>query len=169
MPEFPAYSSTDVTQSDNTFVGSNAFNDGLTATAIGIGEVVPSAGNLHVEGALTVGAVNSFGLATLNNGLTVVGVTSLDVALSTLAAPTSGTIYQNTTGKNAFVFAPVTGTAAGTAQLALGPTSTPADFGAAETILLNSVKNLVFFLPIAWYWSITAAGTTLGTPTTITF
>lgn len=169
MPEFPAYSSTDVTVADNTFTGTNDFNAGLTATALGIGEPVPSANNLHVNGAITCGAVNAFGLSTLNAGLTVAGPTSLDVSLSTLAAPVSGTVYQNTTGKNAFVFAPITGTAAGTAQLALGPTSTPAAFGAAETILLNSVKNLVFFLPIAWYWSITAAGTTLGTPTTIQF
>ena len=86
------------------------------------------------------------------------------VTLTPSANPlVSGTVYQNLTGGPVQVMQPITGTTAGTAQIALGPTSTPPNYGGAETIPLNSVKNISFIVPNGWYCSITSAGTTFGT------
>ena len=75
--------------------------------------------------------------------------------------PVSGTVYENTSGSVLHVTVPLTGgTAAGTGQWALGPTSTPGAWGGAETVAISQVKNMNLVVPPGWYWSITAGGTT---------
>jgi hypothetical protein len=56
----------------------------------------------------------------------------------------------------------LTGTTAGTAQIALGAASAPPAYGGAESILLASIKNIMFVVPDKWYCSITAASSTFG-------
>ena len=83
-------------------------------------------------------------------------------ALST-NPPVSGTVYQNTTGGPIQIALPVTGgTAADTAQWALGSTDTPGDWGGADTVAASEVKTLHLTVPNDWYWSITT-GATIGT------
>jgi hypothetical protein len=93
----------------------------------------------------------------------------LDWSLPAGSVPVSGTVYQNTSGTNLLMSIPVTGTVAGTAQVSLGPTSSPTAFGDPETILLSSVKNETFTVPSGWYWSLTASGLTLGTASQLSF
>lgn len=113
-----------------------------------VGNIVPY--NMSATGTVSATHVN----ATPNTSVT----------LTPAAQPlVSGTVYQNLTGGPVQVMQPITGAVAGTAQIALGPTSSPPDFGAAETILLNSTKNISFVVPNGWYCSITAAGETFGT------
>jgi hypothetical protein len=123
--------------------------------------------SLDVVDTATANAVDAIDITATD--LVVTGTTRFDFALPVGATPVSGTVYQNTSGANLIMSIPVTGTAAGTAQVALGPTSAPADFGGAETILLDSVKNSQFVVPSGWYWSITASGTTLGTASQLSF
>ena len=113
-----------------------------------VGNIVPY--NLSATGTVSATHVN----ATPNTSVT----------LTPAAQPlVSGTVYQNLTGGPVQVMQPITGAVAGTAQIALGPSSSPPDFGAAETILLNSTKNISFVVPNGWYCSITASGETFGT------
>lgn len=77
--------------------------------------------------------------------------------------PASGTVYQNTTGGPIQIALPVTGgSAADTAQWALGSTDTPGDWGGADTVAASEVKTLHLTVPNDWYWSITT-GATIGT------
>ena len=77
--------------------------------------------------------------------------------------PASGTVYQNTTGGPIQIALPVTGgSAADTAQWALGSTDTPGDWGGADTVAASEVKTLHLTVPNNWYWSITT-GATIGT------
>ena len=77
--------------------------------------------------------------------------------------PVSGTVYQNTTGGPIQIALPVTGgSTADTAQWALGSTSTPGDWGGADTVAVAEVKTLHLTVPNNWYWSITT-GATIGT------
>lgn len=113
-----------------------------------VGNIVPY--NMSATGTVSATHVN----ATPNTSVT----------LTPAAQPlVSGTVYQNLTGGPVQVMQPITGAVAGTAQIALGPSSSPPDFGAAETILLNSTKNISFVVPNGWYCSITASGETFGT------
>ncbi len=151
MPEYPAYSSSDLTQESSV----SFIND------------VTIGNDLHVVGYSTMGPAGFYGAVAFNDPIT------LDVAAETVSAPVSGTVYQNTSGKNLFILLPVTGvTAATTAQLALGSTSSPAAFGGAVTVAVGAVLNLVLLVPINWYWSLTAgtaADLTIGTPSAIGF
>lgn len=77
--------------------------------------------------------------------------------------PVSATVYQNTTGGPILVALPVTGgSAADTAQWALGSTDAPSDWGGADTVASAEVKTLHLTVPNGWYWSITT-GATIGT------
>ena len=77
--------------------------------------------------------------------------------------PVSGTVYQNTTGGPIEIALPVTGgSAADTAQWALGSTDAPGDWGGADTVASAEVKTLHLTVPNGWYWSITT-GATIGT------
>jgi hypothetical protein len=112
----------------------------------------------------------------LTYGLTVTGTATfsspivLDFALPAGSTPVSGTVYQNTSGANLILSIPVAnGSTAGTIQLALGSSSSPADFGGAETLAASEVKNAQLVVPSDWYWSITASGTTLGTASQLSF
>lgn len=75
----------------------------------------------------------------------------------------SGTVYQNTTGGPIILVVPVTGTAATTAQAAIGPTSTPVAYGGAATVALNALVNVQMIVPQDYYYSLTASGATIGT------
>ena len=113
-----------------------------------VGNIVPY--NMSATGTVSATHVN----ATPNTSVT----------LTPAAQPlVSGDVYQNLTGGPVQVMQPIVGAVAGTAQIALGPTSAPPDYGAAETILLNSTKNISFVVPNGWYCSITATGETFGT------
>ncbi len=79
----------------------------------------------------------------------------------------SGTVYQNTSGGPMVVIIPVTGTIAGTVQLALGVVTPPPNWGGAETLSLNETKNLTLIVPQGYYYSITAASETIGTCQTL--
>ncbi len=151
MPEYPAYSSSDITQEATvSFV-----ND------VNVGN------NLHVIGFSTLGPAGVYGTMTFHDPVV------LDATQPSVSAPVSGTVYQNTTGSNLFLVIPVTGvTAATTAQLALGSTSSPGAFGGAITVAVGAVINLVLMVPADWYWSLTAgtaADLTIGTPAAIGF
>jgi len=76
----------------------------------------------------------------------------------------SGDVYQNTSGGPIFLTVPLTSTAAGqTAQWALGSTSTPPNWGGAETISSSGeVRNVSILVPQSWYFSLTTAAT-IGT------
>lgn len=79
--------------------------------------------------------------------------------------PVSGTVYQNTSGGPEYIIIPVTATAVGgSAQLALGPTSSPPDWGGPEDIgVSGETHNVSFFVPQLWYWSLTVTNATIGT------
>lgn len=79
--------------------------------------------------------------------------------------PVSGTVYQNTTGGPIIVVIPITATAiGGSAQLALGATSSPSDWGGAEQIgVSGETHNVTLLVPNGWYWSVTVTNATIGT------
>ena len=79
--------------------------------------------------------------------------------------PVSGTVYQNTTGGTIKIKIPITATAVGgSAQLALGSTATPPDWGGPEDIgVSGEVHNVELDVPNDWYWSVTVASATIGT------
>ena len=79
--------------------------------------------------------------------------------------PVSGTVYQNTTGGPIIIVIPITATAVGgSAQLALGSTSSPADWGGAEQIgVSGELHNVQLLVPNGWYWSVTTTNATIGT------
>ncbi len=84
-------------------------------------------------------------------------------AAPTTQAVVSGTVYQNTNAYNIVITVPVSWSAAGTWQFALGPTSAPGAWGGAATGAIGT-DNLTLIVPAGWYWSLTITGTaTIGT------
>ena len=79
--------------------------------------------------------------------------------------PVSGTVYQNQTYGPLLVIIPITATAiGGSAQLALGSTNTPPDWGGAEQIgVVGELHNVQLLVPNNWYWSVTVTSATIGT------
>ncbi len=79
--------------------------------------------------------------------------------------PASGTVYQNTTGGPLTLVVPITGTAAGgSAQLALGSSSTPPPWGGPTQIgTLGDSTNVTLRIPNQWYWSLTVTNAAIGT------
>ena len=81
--------------------------------------------------------------------------------------PVSGTAYQNPTSRWLTLIIPVSVTVAETVQLALGATSTVADWGAAEALAVAaSPKNFTLRVPPGWWFSVTTGGT-IGTVDTL--
>lgn len=111
-------------------------------------------GNVHVEGNLST-------LSNISPGNHLLPKwTAPSIAANPLV---SGTVYQNTTGGPIILVVPVTGTAATTAQAAIGPTSTPVAYGGAATVALNALVNVQMIVPQDYYYSLTASGATIGT------
>lgn len=71
----------------------------------------------------------------------------------------SGTIYQNTNPYTMKITASVNSTAAGTAQWALGSSSSPATWGGATTTLASGDQEKNLTVPPGWYYSLTVTGT----------
>lgn len=87
-------------------------------------------------------------------------------------AVASGTVYQNTTNAYQTLYLPITynptSTAAATAAVALGTSSTPAvAFTNSEPAGLTTgrVDTITLRVPPQWYWSVTLANATVGTVT----
>jgi hypothetical protein len=80
----------------------------------------------------------------------------------------SGTAYQEVTGVNSTLYIPITGHAAGTVTVAVGPTSAVAvALTGTDDATLN--RTLVVDLPAGWYIKVTVAGSAaIGTVTQIT-
>ena len=82
----------------------------------------------------------------------------------------SGTVYQNTTNSYQTLVIPVYASTAGTAgsvAIALGPSSTPAAWGAqyVSGSTSSSACTLINLrVPPQWYYSVTATDATIGTP-----
>lgn len=87
-------------------------------------------------------------------------------------AVASGTVYQNTTNAYQTLYLPITynptSTAAATAAVALGTSSTPAvTFTNSEPAGLTTgrVDTITLRVPPQWYWSLTLTNATVGTVT----
>ena len=154
-------------ENGNVYLGSTSsyiFGNSLSNVAVVVPET--SAINLTVGGSnlqLTYDALSdTFGTLTAN--FTHVNATPTTPALPA-NPPVSGTVYQNTTGGPINIIIPITATAiGGSGQLALGPTTTPPDWGGAEQIgVSGEVHNVSLRVPNDWYWSITVASATIGT------
>lgn len=144
-----------------TTQGGNTLDDGSGTVSIGGG------GNaLNVpNGNATVGGTAYVGTVSCGGDVAAEGHINPGYAAAALPTnpPASGTVYQNTTGGPIQIALPVTGgTAADTAQWALGSTDTPGDWGGADTVAASEVKTLHLTVPNDWYWSITT-GATIGT------
>ena len=90
-------------------------------------------------------------------------------ALAAIAAPTSGTVYQNTGTRGLHISIPVTfsalSTAAATVAVAFGPTTPPATQytdSVPAASLAGIVRAETFFVPPGWFWSMTVTNATLG-------
>lgn len=111
--------------------------------------------------------VDNYGNLTANAGLGSSGHFNPWPSTPSLPAnpPVSGTVYQNTSGGPIFLSIPITATAiGGSAQLALGATDTPSDWGGAEQIgVSGETHNVSLMVPNTWYWSVTVSNATIGT------
>lgn len=88
--------------------------------------------------------------------------------------PVSGTVYQNNTNTNIYIYLPVTynptTTAAATMTPALGPTSTPVSLPAESEpagLTAGAVHTYILRVPAGWYYSFTTVNATLGTATVV--
>jgi hypothetical protein len=155
--------------------------------------VIGAANDVAINGASTgnpvvlqsFGADTDVGINVVTKGSGVVTANGTPVALVTNAAaatlatnpPVSGTAYQWAGPGTLSLAIPVTfnqtSTAAATAALAIGPTSTPAtqiDYSSRPTGLVagaGEVETLKAEVPAGWYWSLTVAAATIGTAAAI--
>lgn len=128
------------------------------------------------NGPLTLSAPNGTGSTAQPwvMGANAANVTVGATPASSTPTIASGTVYQNTTGRYLYLYIPVTynptASAAATAAFALGASSTPATiFTNSEPagIAVGRVDTLTLSIPPGWYYSLTVANATIGTPTEV--
>ena len=122
---------------------------------------------LTLNGALIVGN----GLYSYNSGNAIRTNPSSPGTISLPTnPPASGTVYQNTSGTNIYIYLPVTysptSTVAATMTPALGPTSTVVDLPKESEpagLTTGTIRTYLLRVPNSWYFSFTASNATLGT------